>query len=237
MKARLVRRDHVAADTAAFTFELADPFAFEAGQTVDITIPSPTYQDEHGASRTFSIASSPADLPRVTIATRLTGTAFKRTLLDAAMGLEVDIDGPFGSFVLHKNPAKPAVFFAGGIGITPFHGIVKDATERALPHRLMLFYSNRTAASTAFLRDLEDWQRRNQNFRLVATITEPAAGETWAHETGLMTAAFLKPRLGDSAAAIFYLAGPPAFVKGMRAALDEIGADPDNLRTEEFSGY
>jgi ferredoxin-NADP reductase len=237
MKARLITTARIATDTAAFTYELPEPFAFEAGQTVDITIPSPKYQDDLGASRTFSIASSPADLPRFTNATRLTGSAFKRTLLDAAPGLEVDLDGPFGSFVLHKNAAKPAVFLAGGIGITPFRSMIKDATERGLPHRLTLFYSNRTAASTAFLADLESWQRRNPNFRLVATITEPAPDETWAHDTGLMNAAFLKPHLTDSATAIFYLAGPPAFVKGMRAALDELGTDPDNIRTEEFSGY
>jgi len=237
MKARLIAADRVATDTAAFTYELPEPFAFEAGQTVDVTIPAPRYQDDLGASRTFSIASSPADLPRVTNATRLTGSAFKRTLVEAQPGLEVDLDGPFGSFVLHKNAAKPAMFFAGGIGITPFRSMIKDATERGLPHRLTLFYSNRTAGSTAFLQDLEAWQRRNPNFRLVATITEPAAGETWAHDTGLMNAAFLKPHLAGSANAIFYLAGPPGFVKGMRAALDELGADPDNIRTEEFSGY
>jgi ferredoxin-NADP reductase len=32
--------------------------------------------------------------------------------------------------VLHRNAAKPAVFLAGGIGITPFRSIIKDATER-----------------------------------------------------------------------------------------------------------
>jgi ferredoxin-NADP reductase len=53
----------------------------------------------------------------------------------------------------------------------------------------------------------------------------------------MMDAAFIGPRVRDVAAAIYYVAGPPAFVKGMRAALDEIGADPDNIRTEEFAGY
>jgi hypothetical protein len=33
------------------------------------------------------------------------------------------------------------------------------------------------------------------------------------------------------------VAGPPDFVKGMRQALDQVGADPDNIRSEEFSGY
>ena len=237
MKARFITTDRIAAGTAGFTFELKDPFDFEAGQTFDVTIPAPRYQDDKGPSRTFSIASSPADAPRVLFATRLTGSAFKRTLLEAAAGLEVEIEGPFGSFALHKDIAKPAVFFAGGIGITPFRSIIKDATERRLPHRMTLLYSNRTAGSTAFLSDLEAWQQTNRNFRLIATLTEPSGDEAWNHHTGSMNAAFIKPYLDDSAHAIYYLAGPPGFVKAMRAALDELGADPDDIRTEEFSGY
>jgi len=236
MKARLATVDMVAEGTAAFTFELQDPFTFESGQTCDLTIPSPRYQDEKGSSRTFSITSVPGDLPRLTFATRLTGSAFKRTLVEGAPGLEVDVDGPYGSFVLHKNAAKPAVFFAGGIGITPFHSIIKDATARRLSHKLVLLYSNRTAGSTAFLADLEAAKRENPNFQLIATITDPGAAGTWRYSTGLMNAAFIKPHLQNSNA-IYYLAGPPSFVSAMRAALGELDADPDNIRTEEFSGY
>lgn len=237
MKARLIAVDRIAEATAGFTFELPESIHFEAGQTCDLTIPSPRYQDEKGPSRTFSIASSPADAPLVTVATRLTGSAFKRTLYDEGAGLEVDFDGPFGSFVLHKNSARPALFFAGGIGITPFRSIIKDATERRLSHRVTLFYSNRTPGSTAFLSDFEAWQRANANFRLVATVTDPPDGEQWAYDRKMMDAAFIRPYLADSANAICYLAGPPAFVKAMRDALNELGTDPDSIRTEEFSGY
>jgi ferredoxin-NADP reductase len=237
MNARLVATDRIAAGTAGFTLELQDQFTFEAGQTCDLTIPAAPYQDEKGLSRTFSIASSPADAPRLLFATRLTGSAFKRTLLEAAAGFEIDVDGPFGSFVLHKNIARPAVFFAGGIGITPFRSIIKDATERRLPHRMTLFYSNRTAEASAFLSDLETWQAANPNFRLVASIDEPSSPAGWSHHAGLMNAAFIKPYLDGSAHAVCYLAGPPGFVKAMRAALDELAIDPDDIRTEEFKGY
>jgi ferredoxin-NADP reductase len=236
MKARLVATDHVAEGTAAFSFEVEGTFTFEAGQTCDLTIVAAPHQDARGSSRTFSIASSPSDAPRVTIATRLTGSAFKRSLLEAEHGLALELEGPFGSFVLHKNAAKPAVFFAGGIGITPFRSLVKDATERSLPHRMTLFYSNRTPESTAFLPDLEAWQQRNPNLRLVPTIAE-ASGAPWKYHVGLLDAGFVAPHVENWASAIPYLAGPPGFVQAMRAALGEVGADPDNLRMEEFTGY
>jgi ferredoxin-NADP reductase len=173
----------------------------------------------------------------VLVATRLTGSAFKRTLLDTGAGLEVEADGPFGSFVLHKNTAKPAVFFAGGIGITPFRSIIKDATERRLPHRITLFYSNRSARSAAFISDLESWQHQNPNFRLIASIDEAATDGAWTHQTGFVDAAFIGRFLTDRETAICYVAGPPGYVKAIRTALETLGADPDNIRTEEFSGY
>jgi len=238
MKARFMKADRVAEETASFSLELTEPFTFDAGQTCDLTLASPRYQDDKGTSRTFSIASSPADLPRLMFATRLTGSAFKKSLVEAAAGTEIDVDGPYGSFTLHKNAAKPALLFAGGIGITPFHSIVKDATERRLPHRLTLFYSNRTAASTSFLSDLERWQRENPNFRLVATIAERREADAWAHGVGLFNAEALKPHLAEAGKdAIAYIAGPPGFVTAMRTSLEQLGADPDNVRTEEFAGY
>lgn len=237
MKARLVDVKHIAAGTAQFQFEVEGAMSFEAGQTCDITLPSPLYQDEGGNARTFSIASSPADLPRLLFATRVSGSAFKRSLVESAPGADVEVDGPYGSFTLHRNASKPAVFFAGGIGITPFRSIIKAATEGGLPHRLTLFYSNRTPDSTAFLPDLEQWAQRNPNLTLVPTITDEADVHTWKYQKGMIDAAFLKGRLPAEPTAIHYIAGPPPFVKAMRDALEQFGTDPDNIRTEEFSGY
>jgi len=238
MKTRLVETRPIADQTAAFVFEFSDaPFAFKAGQTCDVTLPAPKYQDAKGSTRTFSITSSPADLPRIMFATRLTGSAFKRSLVEAEAGTEVDIEGPFGSFTLHQNAKRPAVFLAGGIGVTPFRSIIKDAVERKLPHRLTLVHSNRNAASTAFLGDFEIWAQDAPNFQFVPTLTEPAPGEAWPYSTGLIDARFLSSRLADAAETIFYIAGPIAFVKAMQEILPAVGADPDNIRAEEFAGY
>jgi len=238
MKTRLVETRPIADQTAAFVFEFADaPFAFKAGQTCDVTLPAPKYQDAKGSTRTFSITSSPADLPRIMFATRLTGSAFKRSLVEAEAGTEVDIEGPFGSFTLHQNAKRPAVFLAGGIGVTPFRSIIKDAVERKLPHRLTLVHSNRNAASTAFLGDFEAWVRAAPSFQFVPTLTEPTPAEVWRYATGLIDAKFLSSRLADVAETIFYIAGPIAFVKAMQETLPAVGADPDNVRAEEFAGY
>jgi ferredoxin-NADP reductase len=81
-------------------------------------------------------------------------SAFKRFLRTAAIDVEVKMEGPMGSFTLHNNSAKPAVFLAGGIGITPFSSIVRHAAHAKLPHKLYLFYSNRRPEDAAFMQGL-----------------------------------------------------------------------------------
>jgi ferredoxin-NADP reductase len=228
LTAHLADRRTVAQGTGAFTFRLDGDMPFVAGQTVDITIPSPLHSDEKGNARTFSVTSSPAELPSITIATRLTGSAFKRTLLDGPIGMPVEVDGPYGSFTLHNKASRPALLLAGGIGITPFRSIVKDATERRLAHKLVLLYSNRSQEVTAFLDDLNGWASANGNVKVVPVYTSVS---------GFITADTIKRETPDLSSAIAYAAGPDAFVKAMRQALLDAGVDPDDIRTEEFPGY
>jgi ferredoxin-NADP reductase len=106
------------------------------------------------------------------IATRMRDTAFKRVLRKASLGLQVKIDRPGGSFVLHRKSEKPAVFLAGGIGITLFWSITRQAGHDQSPHQLYLFYSNRRPQDIAFLDLLSEATKGNPNFHLIATMTE-----------------------------------------------------------------
>jgi len=115
---RLLSRVEVAEGTMAFHFEKPPQFDFKSGQFADITLFNPPETDSEGNTRTFSIASSPFE-NQLMFATRMRDTAFKHFLTKVSLGTDVKIDSPMGSFTLHKNPAKPAVFLAGGIGITP----------------------------------------------------------------------------------------------------------------------
>src|SRR5436305_11250499 len=121
----VVAAEDVAQGTMAFYLARPDGFEFRAGQSLDLTLVDPPETDGEGDTRTFSIASPPFE-PELMIATRMRDTAFKRVL---ARGAEtaLRIDGPAGSFTLHENAQRPAVFLAGGIGITPFLSIIFQA--------------------------------------------------------------------------------------------------------------
>jgi len=233
----LTKREEIAEGTMAFHFVKPADFQFRAGQSIDLTLLNPPETDAEGNSRAFSIASAPFDNDLI-IATRMRDTALKRVLRKASPGLQVKIDGPGGSFVLHRKSEKPAVFLAGGIGITPFLSIIRQAGNDQSPHHMYLFYSNRRPEDAAFLDLLSEATKRNPNFHLIATMTEmDKSHREWKGETGFINKDMLTKHLPSLQGPIFYLAGPPAMIAAMRSMLIEAGVDEDDIRTEEFFGY
>ena len=234
---KLLNRVEVAEGTMAFHFEKPPGFDFKPGQSSDLTLVDPPETDSEGNVRTFSIASAPFE-DQLMFATRMRDTAFKRSLKRVPLGTQVKMETALGSFTLHKNSAKPAVFLAGGIGITPFFSIVKQADHDRLPHKLYLFYSNRRPEDAPFLEILEMLGESNPSFRLVATMTEmPRSKKKWDGETGFVNKAMLCRYLSDLQGPIYYIAGPPAMVIDLRRMLVTSSIDEDDIRSEEFAGY
>jgi ferredoxin-NADP reductase len=221
----------------AFHFEKPPGFAFKAGQALAWTLIDPPEIDAEGGMRNFSIASAPGE-PDLMIATRMRDTAFKRVLKTMPLGTEVRIVGPFGSLILSQNVARPAVFLAGGIGITPFRSMLWQVAEQKLRHRLSLFYSNRRPEDAAFLEELQELEKKNSNYKFIGTMTEMTGSNlVWRGETGYIDQEMLTKYIGDLAEPIYYIAGPPAMVAAMRQTLSIAGVKSDDIRAEEFAGY
>lgn len=221
----------------AFHFERPSGFNFNAGQFADVTLTDPPETDAEGNTRTFSIASPPFENELI-FTTRMRDTAFKRSLKKVPLATEVQIGSAAGSFTLHKNPAKPAVFLAGGIGITPFLSILRQADRDRLPHKLYLFYSNRRPEDAAFLDTLQTLEKTNPNFRLICTMTEMSKSKKeWTGETALINKEMLSQHLATLQGPIYYIAGPPPMVAGVRKMLVSAGVDEDDIRAEDFAGY
>lgn len=234
---RLMGRETVAEGTMAFRFSKPSAFRHQAGQWLLMTLINPPVTDGEGDARTFTIASAPHEA-EVMIATRMRDTAFKRVLKVAPEGTTVRIDGPNGEMVLHDDASRPAVFLAGGIGITPFLAIARHAWRKRLPHRLVLFYSNRRPEDAAFLSELQGMERLNPNFRLIATMTQPERSvHPWSGEKGFIRRELLERHLTDLTRPIYYFAGPPPMTMAMQQMLETIGVDEQAMRSEEFYGY
>jgi len=236
-KIKLKGRQEIASGTMAFHFEKPQGFTYKAGQFADLTLVNPPETDPEGNTRGFSLASAPYE-GDLMVATRMRDTAFKRVLKTMPIGTELSLDATYGSLTLHDDASIPAVFLSGGIGITPVRSIVLQATHDKLPHKIVLFDSNRRPEFAAYLDDLTEAQKENPNFTLVGTMTEMGdSGEAWSGETGFVTKVMLVKSVADLNLPIYYISGPKAMVAAMRKILDDAGVKDDKIRTEEFTGY
>jgi len=230
-------RTEVAEGTMAFYFQKPHDFVFKAGQYIDLTLSGFPSGSSNGQTHTFSIASSPLD-EELVVTTRMRNTAFKRGLSLLPIGTGMRIEGPMGSFTLHNNTARRAVFLAGGIGVAPFLSMRSYATGKKLPHPIVLFYANRRLEDAAFLDALWKLERANPRFRFVPTLTRmPMDNGGWKGKTGHISSEMLSTQLGILRGPIYYIAGPPTMVAATRRTLSEVGVDEDDIRTEEFAGY
>ena len=153
------------------------------------------------------------------------------------IGAKLKLRGPRGVMTLHEDASRAALFIAGGIGITPFMSMLRQAAHDALPHSLSLVFSNRRPEDAPFLTELEELARqRRGSFQLVATMTG-AADPSWHGRVGTVNAELIRSVRVPPGQPVVYVAGPPAMVAAMRAILNDVGVDDDDIRSEDFSGY
>ena len=234
----LKKREEICAGTWAFTFGLGGhPFSFDPGQAVDLFLVDPPHPDPRGPQHPFSICGTGGP-DTFQIATRIRQSVWKKNLLDMPLGGKVEMDGPWGEFVLPKEPGD-VVMLAGGIGVTPFHAMVEDANARSLPHDLSLIHSNRTPEETPFLAQFKRWTTGNHRFSYLPTMTQmEKSHEPWVGARGRIDEAFLDDVLDDRRnEAKYMVAGPKGFVDAAVAALHAVGVQPERILAEDFPGY
>lgn len=224
---KLIKKNKIAEGTMEFVLEKPQGFEYRAGQYGDLVLPDSEEINEDNNKHGFSFASAPyEDVLRM--ATRLRDTPYKRAAQKVPDGSMVKLLALWGDFTLHKNEAVPAVFIIGGIGITPVRSMIAQATHEQTAHKLTLIYANRTPEQAAYKTDFEQYAAQNKNFTFVPVYTETQ---------GYVNADVVRQHVPDITAPKYYLSGPEGMVKAMRTLLIDVGADEDNIRTEEFDGY
>jgi glycine betaine catabolism B len=226
------------------------PFNYTAGQFAFFDIGG-VYNDPKGPIRHFTISSSPTE-NFIMFSTRIRDSPYKQRLLTLEKGAKVKIRGPEGQFVLHEDYSKPAVFLSGGIGVTPFRTMIKYATDKQLPLKIVMFDSNRNRDNILFRKEFDEWAKVNKNLKIIYTISEEnqhgsqspsstAQSDTdWKGEYGRIDKAMILKYIDTNTLnnSIFYVCGPPSMLKAMQALLEEeLEIPKEQIRVEEFTGY
>jgi hypothetical protein len=114
-------------------------------------------------------------------------------------------------FSLSRRAWKYLATFGDGLA----HGR-PDATRGhdQSPHHLYFFYSSRRPEAAGFLELLSEATKRNPNFHLIATVTEvDKSHREWKGETGYINKDMLTKHLSSLQRPVYYLAGPPRWLR------------------------
>jgi ferredoxin-NADP reductase len=234
VKATVAEKREVAKGTLLVLFAVEDYPDYRPGSYFHVELPDRGDNDDKGLRRHISLVTSPTDTGVVGLATRLRDSAFKRTLAELAVGDEVEVEGPKGSFLLPEDTDADYVFVAGGIGITVFHSMLRYIADKQLPYRVTLVYSNRDRESAAFLDEVEELEQRIDGLRVILTMTDE---EGWDGETRRLDAEVLRDLLGGLQDKRFLVAGPPAMAEGVTDSLRAAGLPEEDVLVGKFSGY
>ncbi|MBN2511278.1 MAG: FAD-dependent oxidoreductase [Spirochaetales bacterium] len=128
--------------TSTYVMKGENPVPFLPGQYVHLEAPGPEYSKSR--VRHMSIASSTNDTDLVFSMTNDSGSEFKRIFNTLKPGSQVRMFKIKGEFTLtNVAPGSHIVFIAGGIGITPMRGIIRQIQQEALDYSWRLIHVGR----------------------------------------------------------------------------------------------
>lgn len=225
MKLTLVRRKAEAAGIESFIFRPEEPIVWKPGQFLHFVLHhEPT--DSRGSDRWFTIASAPFE-EEVMITTRIArekSSSFKSALVAMQVGESIETSDLDGDFVVDDS-TQEYVFIAGGIGITPFYSILKDADQKQTKLRATLLYANRDE-DIPYKEAFEKFAKNNPNFVLHYVISPQRIDQS-----------FLKKTVPDIERPIFYVSGPESMVESLGSTLTEMGVSAARMKQDYFPGY
>lgn len=183
--------------------------------------------------RCFSITSSPHD-KYLEFSMRLSGN-FTRTIAKLQVGQSVDVQGPYGDFVLDPSD-KAIVMLAAGIGITPYMSMLRHAAETQSTTPMTLLYACRSVDDIPFYDELRAIQAKNPAIRVAIIVTNTNNDPANSIYAGRIDSELIrKATNGRLQPYTFFVCGPARFSKDMHALLRQNGVRENAIVTEAFS--
>lgn len=223
--------ERIASDVMRLELELAEGFwmDFRPGQFVQVKVPGTE------ELRSYSMATTPKDLPRIELLIRLLPSGMmSQWLLDRAAPDDVlEVTGPYGSFFLKEKVRAPHVMIAGGTGLAPMLSMI-DAIRAAPGNKppVILSFGCQTPDALFALEELDlrrQWLPRLDT-RISVDRGAPPDGISVGNPVEAITAAD-----GLTADSVAYLCGPPAMIQAARDHLERLGLLKENIFSEQFT--
>lgn len=216
-----------------FRLKLDREFSFMAGEFVIAYIDG--FNDSKGKpiKRAYSIASTPYEKEYIDLViAKANDFGFSGKIHAAKVGDFVNIEGPYGHFVLRKPIRENTTFIAAGSGIASLLSKINTLFKEGCGKKILLLYGIRYPYDFIKEKEIKELAMKNKNFKYIIT----ASGEDikdWNGEKGRVTA-ILEKYIGRNVDTDFYICGKPNMVYDTVSILLNKGIKNEDIHTEQW---
>ncbi|MBO9571643.1 MAG: ferredoxin--NADP reductase [Chitinophagaceae bacterium] len=221
-------------DFKTFVFEEGHDIKYESGQFLTLV-----HQSETGETRrSYSITSSPIlNEPLAIGVKRIENGFFSRMMTDTVKAGDILLStGASGFFRLPAdiNNYNKVIFFAAGSGITPVFSLIKTVLFQHPHIHVTLIYSNHSENSTVYYDELLVLQNKFPGNLTIHFLFSNSIDLLRARLNRDLFFDLLYSENPDIDRTLFYLCGPPSYMRMVIYLLEEFGVEENHIRKEDF---
>ena len=238
MPSRVLSIEKPTPDVAVLRLQLPanQNLQYRAGQYVEFILQGAN----SGARRSYSMANAPDELgspPAIELHLRhMPGGKFTDHVFTALKEKDIlRMEGPFGSFFLRSDSAKPMILLASGTGFAPIKAIIQQLQHKGIQRPAVLYWGCRKKADLYQHDWCVDAAAGMHNLRYVPVLSEPTADDHWTGRTGFVHQAVMAD-WPDLSGHQVYACGAPVMVESaQRDFVARCGLPTDEFYADAFT--
>lgn len=213
------------------SFSHGKPFHFTAGQFIIISI-----IDKNGKlnRRSYSIASSSEHTDYIELCIKILPDGRVSNMLNAlAVGSQLEIDGPYGKFIVDADQKKELLFVGTGVGVAPLRGMIQNIFTKGYTAPVWLFFGFRHEEDFLFKDEFTALEEQYHNFHFVPVMSRPDDSVAPDVDVGHVTDV-LPLYVKDPENKAVFICGSLPMVKDVVSVLEKCGIIKEQIKTDAW---
>jgi propane monooxygenase reductase component len=166
---------------------------------------------------------------------RYPGGHFSGLLEDGlAVGDQLDLTGPYGTFVLKASSDRRLVFAAGGAGMAPMLALLRQMADSGSAREVTFYYGARTADDLICRDELDQLRQQLPQLQFVECLSE-----SWPDDWDTARTGYVHDVVGKHEGALaecdVYLCGPPPMIDAALELLESRAVPPEQIHYDKFT--
>lgn len=236
LPSRVLAITRAAPDVAVLRLQLPanQNLQYRAGQYVEFIL-------RDGARRSYSMANAPGNLgepPAIELHVRhMPGGRFTDHVFGAMKERDIlRMEGPYGSFFLREDSARPLVLLASGTGFAPIKALIEHMRLKGMHDRAaVLYWGGRRPADLYMQAWCEQAAAELPWLRYVPVVSDALPEDAWTGRTGFVHHAVMQD-FPDLSGHEVYACGAPIVVESaQRDFVARCGLPADHFFSDSFT--